>query len=276
MSSHQPLGIFDSGVGGLSIARAVHRLMPAESLLYIADSRHAPYGDKPLEFILQRALTLTDYLVGQGAKAIVVACNTATLATVHRLREHFALPIIGVEPGVKPAVLGSRSGVVGVLATRATVASPGTRDLIRRFAGERRVLLQPCPGLAERVERLELDSPDTRALVRRYLTPLLAAGVDTLVLGCTHYPFLTPLIADEAGPGVELIDTADAVARQVQRRLLQRGDLNPPGCCASVRLLSSHADPAAQALLRSLWGRHAQVAALDETCCLAPALTAPA
>ncbi|WP_205600008.1 glutamate racemase, partial [Arhodomonas sp. KWT] len=138
MQSEQPIGIFDSGVGGLSIARGIRGLLPAEDVLYIADSRHAPYGDKPHDFILSRSMALTAYLVEQGAKAVVVACNTVTLATIRALRERFEVPIVGVEPGVKPAVLASRSGVIGVLATASTVASPGIRSLIGRFSAGKR------------------------------------------------------------------------------------------------------------------------------------------
>lgn len=266
MQSEQPIGIFDSGVGGLSIARGIRGLLPAEDVLYIADSRHAPYGDKSHDFILARSMALTAYLVEQGAKAVVVACNTVTLATIRALRERFEVPIVGVEPGVKPAVLASRSGVIGVLATASTVASPGIRSLVGRFSAGKCVLLQPCPGLADQVERLALDAPETRSLVSRYLAPLIDAGVDTLVLGCTHYPFLTPLIRERVGPEVEIIETGEAVAREVRRRLavdgLLRDDVSAAG--AGSWLFTSATEAGAERTLAALWPFPAAIAALPE------------
>lgn len=264
MQSEQPIGIFDAGVGGLSIARSIRALLPAEEVLYVADSRHAPYGDKPYEFIVARSMALTAYLVEQGAKAVVVACNTVTLATIRALRERFEVPIVGVEPGVKPAVRASRSGVIGVLATVSTVASPGIRSLIGRFSAGKRVLLQPCPGLADQVERLALDTPQTRALVARYLEALTEAGVDTLVLGCTHYPFLMPLIRERVGPDVDIIETGEAVAREVRRRLACDGLLrdDESGSAPGSRLLTSATEAGTQRVLAALWPYPAAISVL--------------
>lgn len=214
-----PIGIFDSGVGGLSVLRHIQEELPHENLLYVADSAHAPYGGKSPQEIQARSLALTEFLVGQGAKAIVVACNTATAAAIRSLRERFALPVIGMEPAVKPAVAATRSGVVGVLATTGTLKSAQFAALLENYGKDVRVVTQGCPGLVEHVERGELDTPETREDVRRYIAPLLAAGADTLVLGCTHYPFLKPVIVELTEGRVALIDTGAAVARQVRRRI---------------------------------------------------------
>ncbi len=214
-----PIGVFDSGVGGLSVLRHIRALLPHEDLLYIADSGNAPYGDKPPDWIRERSIALAGWLAGRGAKAIVIACNTATAAAAGALRERLALPVIGMEPAVKPAAAATKTGVVGVLATVGTLKSAQFAALLDRFAGGIEVVTQPCPGLVECVERGELDDPATQALVSRYVAPLLARGADTIVLGCTHYPFLRPLIAAAAGPQVALIETGGAVARQLERRL---------------------------------------------------------
>lgn len=214
-----PIGIFDSGVGGLSVLRHMRALLPHEDLLYIADSGNAPYGDKPPDWIRSRSIELTGWLLGSGAKAIVIACNTATAAAAAALRERHAVPVIGMEPAVKPAAAATKTGVVGVLATVGTLKSAQFAALLDRFAAGIEVVTQPCPGLVECVERGELDTPATQALVTSYVEPLLARGADTIVLGCTHYPFVQPLIAKIAGPAVTLIETGPAVARQLERRL---------------------------------------------------------
>lgn len=218
-SQHQPIGIFDSGVGGLSVYQAIRHALPDESLLYIADSRHAPYGERSSEFIVARATALTEYLVARGAKAVVVACNTATVIAVDVLRQRFSVPIIALEPAIKPAVAHTQSGIVGVLATRRTVESPSVARLCRDYAADAKVLLQACPGFVECVEQGDTDSPHTLALVAQHLAPLLQSGADTLVLGCTHYVYLRAAIAQVAGSHVRVLDSSEAVARQVMRRL---------------------------------------------------------
>ncbi|HRC72021.1 MAG TPA: glutamate racemase [Candidatus Competibacter sp.] len=219
MEPGQPIGIFDSGVGGLSVFRRIRAGLPHETLLYVADSGHAPYGNKAVDFIIQRSVAISEFLLEQGAKAIVVACNTATAAAIARLRERFAVPVIGIEPALKPAVAATRSGVVGILATGNTVRSDKFAALLDQHGHRARVMVQPCPGLADCVEDGDLNGPHPRALLENYLQPLLAQGADTLVLGCTHYPFLAPLIRHLAGPNVAVIDPSAAVARQVRRRL---------------------------------------------------------
>ena len=208
MSSEAPVGVFDSGVGGLSVLREIRARLPGESLLYVADSGHVPYGEKSPEYIRERCRQIADFFLEQGAKALVLACNTATAAAVAELRErHPGLPIVGMEPAVKPAAAATRSGTVGVLATTGTLKSARFAALLDRFAGDVRVITQPCPGLVECVEQGALDAPATRALLDAFVQPLLAAGCDTLILGCTHYPFLKPLLRQLVPAQVELIDT---------------------------------------------------------------------
>lgn len=222
-----PVGVFDSGVGGLSVLRELRRELPHEHFIYYADSGHCPYGGKPAVEIAARAFAITDELLAAGAKLIVVACNTATIAAVEQLRATYPLSFVGIEPAIKPAVRQTRSGVVGVLATGAALAGDKFLRLQAQHGDGVRVITQPCPGLVEFVERGELDGPALRALLRRYIEPLLRDGADTLVLGCTHYPFLRPLIAEIAGPAVTLLDTGAAVARQA-RRVLEREALLAP------------------------------------------------
>ncbi len=215
-----PVGVFDSGVGGLSVLREIRHRLPAETLYYVADSGHAPYGDKTPAYVQARAEYIIDWLAQQGCKAVVVACNTVTGLSIQPLRERFTwLPIVAIEPAVKPAAQQTDSGVVGVLATRNTVQSAGLARLIAQHAHGVKVLPQACPGWVERVERGELDGPDTEAAVAEQVRPLLHAGADTLVLGCTHYPFLRATIERVAGPGVKVLDPAAAVARELERRL---------------------------------------------------------
>lgn len=251
--SQGPIGVFDSGVGGLSVLREIRRELPCEDLLYIADSAHAPYGDKPVEFIEARAATIADWLLEHGAKAIVVACNTASGAAAQRLRARIGQPVVAMEPAVKPAVACSRSGVVGVLATRQTLASHSFHTLVQRVGQGADILAQPCPGLVEQVERGEFDSALTRALVTQYVTPLLAQGADTLVLGCTHYPHLRPLIESCAGERVSILDSGAAVARQVRRRLSAANLLAPDTQIGRVRVWTTRDMEANRALLARLW-----------------------
>lgn len=234
-----PVGVFDSGVGGLSVLRHVRDLLPAEALLYVADHAWCPYGPRPDGEIRERAGVLTDWLVRQGAKAVVVACNTATAVAVAELRRRHepAIPIIGMEPAVKPAAAATRNGIVGVLATAGTLASTRYSALLARFAADIEVVSRPSPELVALVEAGDIDSPLARARVAHCLAPLLAAGADTVILGCTHFPPLRPLIEEQAGPTVAVIDTGSAVARQLQRRLGPLGLLRVPGELGSVRVL---------------------------------------
>jgi glutamate racemase len=259
MPSNAPIGVFDSGVGGLSVLREIRGLLPAESLLYVADSGHVPYGEKSPEFIRERCRVLADFLLGQGAKALVLACNTATVAGVAELRELYPqLPIIGMEPAVKPAAAATRTGVVGVLATTGTLKSAKFAGLLDRFASNVRVITQPCPGLVERIETGELDSAATRELLQGFVAPLLAEGCDTLILGCTHYPFIKPLLYTLVPEMVSLIDTGAAVARQLQRLLEARG-LRAAGPAQPAQFWTSASPLAMQQVLPLLWGEAALV-----------------
>ncbi|QXH50781.1 glutamate racemase [Pseudomonas fakonensis] len=237
-----PVGVMDSGVGGLSVLAEIQRLLPNESLLYVADSGHVPYGEKTPDYIRQRLRHIAGFFHQQGAKAMVLACNTATVAAVADLRERYPhWPLVGMEPAVKPAAAATRSGVVGVLATTGTLQSAKFAALLDRFASDVQVITQPCPGLVERIEAGDLASPMLRELLAGYLQPLLAAGCDTVILGCTHYPFLRPLLAGMVPAEVAIIDTGAAVARQLQRLLGARG-LLAEGPARATRFWSS-ADP---------------------------------
>jgi glutamate racemase len=254
MNPSAPVGVFDSGVGGLSVLREMRALMPALDLLYVSDARFLPYGDKPEPFVLARSLAIADFLVARGARALVVACNTATAAAVPALRARHGVPVVGIEPAVKPAAAATRSGIVGILATSSTLQSRRYAELLERFGGFVRVIGQPCSGLVERVEAGDLDGPQTRALLERYLQPLLDAGADTLVLGCTHYPFLRPLIEHLAGPDVRVVDPSGAVARRVQEVL---GEAT--GGAGSLRAFTTGDAAAQSALFSQLLGTQVTV-----------------
>lgn len=256
-----PIGVFDSGVGGLSVLRELVRRLPQEHFLYVADSAHCPYGSKTTVEIIERACTLTDFLLARGAKLIVVACNTATIAAVEYLRANYSVSFVGMEPAVKPAVAATKTGVVGVLATAVTLAGDKLQRLIERHAGSVRVLTQPAPGLPEKVEAGELNTPETRRLVERYTTPLVAAGADVIVLGSTHYPFLRPLIQGVVGPGVRLLDTGEAVARRVEAVLVQEGLRNRTGT-GGVEFFTSGAVAHLEMVGGRLWGAPIAASAL--------------
>lgn len=260
-----PIGVFDSGAGGLSVLRQIHALLPNESLLYAADTAHIPYGDKTPAYVRERVNHVAESLVGLGAKALVVACNTATAAAVESLRQRFAMPVIGMEPGVKPAVEHSKSGVVGILATEGMVRSNRMADLVQRFARDREVIIQPCPGLVEQVERHALHTPETVRLLQGYLAPIIERGADTLVLGCTHYPFLLPAITRLLGSSVRVIDTAPAIARQLHTQLHQAGLLNETAGMGRLRFFSSGDVLAQTALFSRLWGSSVRVESLAQS-----------
>ena len=220
MSNSDPIGVFDSGIGGLSVLSKIRTHMPAEQLVYIADTAYVPYGNKSEYEIQRRAELICQYFTDQHrVKAIVIACNTATAAAVMYLRERFTIPVIGMEPGLKPAVEQSVAGVVGILATENTLNSEKFTHLLNRFGEQAEVITQQCSGLVERIELGDFSGPETRKLVEYYLSPLLAKGVDRIVLGCTHYPFIKPLIEEVAGQAVQVIETSDAVARHLKNRL---------------------------------------------------------
>lgn len=249
----QAIGVFDSGVGGLSVLKHIHAHLPYENLLYFADSLHAPYGNKTPEFIIDRATYIADFLIEQGVKALVVACNTATAAAISHLRHNYALPIIGMEPAVKPAAAATKTGVVGVLATVGTLKSAQFAALLEHYGQNIEVVTQACHGLVECVERGELNAELTRRLVRQYVEPLLEAQADTIVLGCTHYPFVRDLIAEVAGDGVVLIDTGSAVARHLQQRLDEAKLLNSQNTRGQVSIWTNNVASHASEVIERLW-----------------------
>ncbi|WP_367155136.1 glutamate racemase [Methylomonas sp. HYX-M1] len=216
-----PIGVYDSGVGGLSVLRAIQAVLPGESFVYIADSGHAPYGNQGHAFLQARAHRIANFVVELGAKALVLACNTISVATAASLRSSYDLPIVAMEPAIKPATLNSHSRVVLVLATANTIQSASVARLCASFGQGVHIILQACPGLADQVERGELDSPATYALLEAYVKPGIAAGADTIVLGCTHYAFLAEQIGEVAGKHVQLLEPSVAVARQLAYRLEQ-------------------------------------------------------
>ena len=222
-----PIGVFDSGIGGLSVLKALQAALPHEDLIYLADNGHAPYGERDTKHVLERSRAITQYLVRQNIKALVVACNTATAAAIDRLRtEHPNLPIIGVEPALKPAVALSKTGRIGVMATRSTLASARFQVLLAAQAGAAEFVLQPCDGLADAIERgasiqnateiIALCASNTRAMG---IFGTQSGQIDTLVLGCTHYPFVSDHLQALVGPDVTLVENGEAVARQTLRRL---------------------------------------------------------
>ncbi len=250
-----PVGVFDSGVGGLSVLRDLARQCPAQPLIYLADQAHTPYGDRSLTEIRNLTEGITEFLLAEGAGLIVIACNTASAAALHWLRCRFPdVPFVGMEPAVKPAAERTRSGHVGVIATSATFQGELFASLLDRFAADVTVHTQACPELVPLIEAGELTSGRTREALKGYLAPLLAAGIDELVLGCTHYPFLRPLIQDLAGPGVEIIDPAPAVARQVERVLTQHGWLAAGRPPAVHRLFTTGDRARFEAALQTLLG----------------------
>jgi glutamate racemase len=214
------VGVFDSGVGGLSVLKALHAQLPSHELLYVADSAHAPYGERTDGYISERTHRVASHLLAEGAQLLVIACNTATAVAAASLRARWPqVPIVAVEPGIKPAVALTRNGHIGVMATPATLRSDKFKHLLTAHGTGIAVHLQPCPGLAGQIERGLLDEPALLGLIDQFSAPLKAAGVDTVVLGCTHYPFVHDQIQRAFGDGVILVDTADAVARQAARRL---------------------------------------------------------
>jgi len=212
------IGVFDSGLGGLSVLAALVEALPQADFAYFADTAHVPYGNKSEAQIQCRVLAIGDYLAAQGCELLVVACNTATAAAVQALRAaHPGLPVVGIEPGIKPAAQDSVSGRIAVLVTEATANSQRLKHLIRDHAGQVEVFVEPCPGWATHVEMLQLDDPALATDVRARIEPLLELGVDRIVLGCTHYSFLAPLLREVVGTRAQLVDVAAAVARQTQR-----------------------------------------------------------
>lgn len=255
MRSFNPIGIFDSGVGGLSVLRAIRELMPDENVIFFGDQAHVPYGPRPLEEVRAFAEGITRWLLEEGAKLIVVACNTASAAALKHLRETFpAMKFVGMEPAVKPAAETTRTGVVGVLATPATFQGALYASVVERFANGVQLLPNTCPGLVQEIEKGNLEGEETRRIVEAALLPMLEKNIDTVVLGCTHYPFVIPLIEKIVGGAVRVIDPAPAVAKQAEHLLEAAGTRNRSGQRGLVRFYTSGDAAQFEALLPKLWG----------------------
>ena len=236
----RPIGIFDSGVGGLSVLRAIHHQMPTEDILYFGDQDHVPYGPRPMKEVREFSIAITRFLLGLESKIIIVACNTASAAALHTLRKKFTkVSFVGMEPAIKPAAEITRTGVVGVLATPATFQGELYASVVERFAGNVTLLQDTCPGLVQQIEKGQLEGSETRTILESALRPMQARGIDTVVLGCTHYPFVIPMIQNIVGPDVRVIDPAPAVARQAARLLDSYGIRTSSPKVGQLRFITS-------------------------------------
>ena len=216
--NNQPIGIFDSGVGGTSIWKAIHQLLPTEKTIYLADSAHAPYGQKSTQEIIELSMKNTDYLLAMNCKLIVVACNTATTNAIQELRAKYEIPFIGIEPAIKPAVMHSKTQIIGILATQGTLNSELFHKTTEKYQ-DTKIIEQVGHGLVQLIENGDINSPEMTKLLETYLTPMIAANIDILVLGCSHYPYLIPQIKSMLPEHIQIIDSGEAVARQTQNIL---------------------------------------------------------
>jgi len=261
VSDQAPVGIFDSGIGGLTVLRELRALLPGASFLYLADQAWVPYGERTLQEVRERSIRVVEELLGRGAVLVVVACNSASAAALHPLRARFpGTPFVGMEPAVKPAAALTGRGVVGVLATDATFQGVLYASVVDRHAGGVRIVEQAGAGLVDLIERGEIAGPEVRRLLTAYLEPMQREGIDTLVLGCTHYPFLIPVIEEILGAGVRLVDPSAAVARQVARLL---GRPRPAGTVGSVEYFTTGDAATFTAQLRRLVGGDPQIHGIE-------------
>lgn len=247
--------------------REIRQHLPSENLIYVADSGYAPYGNRSTNFIENRATAIANFLLDAKAKAMVVACNTVTVVAVNRLRSWCPVPIIAIEPAIKPAANTTRSGVIGVLATTRTIASPSVSRLCAMYGNNVEVILQPCPGLVEQVERAELATLSTRSMLTDYLAPLIDKGADTIVLGCTHYPFLGQMIREVTGPDIAIVDPAAPVARELARQLATRQLSAPSGSFGKEYFFASGSLAHVQWVTSTLWGKQVEVHGLPKDYC---------
>jgi len=259
-STKNPIGVFDSGVGGLSVLRAMRALMPAENMIYVGDQGHVPYGPRPMGEIQKFSEGITRFLLEQNSKLVVVACNTASAAALTYLRGQFPdVSFVGMEPAVKPAAEITKTGKVGVLATPATFQGALYASVVERFGAGVELFQNTCPGLVGQIEKGELNTNDTRIILEDALLPMLEKNIDTVVLGCTHYPFVIPLIEQIAGDHVRVIDPAPSVARQAKRLLEAGGNMNQGGEISDVRFFTSGDSDSMKSLLPLLLGMDADV-----------------
>lgn len=258
------IGIFDSGVGGLAVYRAARKLLPHQAFVYVADSGFAPYGSRESAYITRRVTEIADALVNNGAKALVVACNTATVTTVTALRAKHSLPIIGIEPAIKPAAAASRNGRIVVLTTQRTAESAAVAQLCVRYGAHVQIILQPCPGLADQVESGNIDGDEVKKMLRQYLAPAISLTSDVVVLGCTHFTFLTDQIQNLAGPQATIIEPSEAVARQLAHRLSSSQMTSANQAQATEAFYTTATSPSAVGdVMSKLLGRRIEVLAAN-------------
>ena len=254
-AAQSPIGIFDSGVGGLSVLRAIRQQMQEEDVIYFGDQGHVPYGPRPMEQIQMFSEEITSFLLNKGSKLIIVACNTASAAALRYLRKRFPkTPFVGMEPAVKPAAEHTQTGKVGVLATPATFQGELYASVVERFGAGVELLQHTCPGLVAQIEKGELDTPPTHAILKEALSPMIEKGIDTVVLGCTHYPFVIPLIQQIVGEKVRVIDPAPAVARQARHLLETGGMMKSSGVRGEVQFFTTGDPFVMQSMLPTLFG----------------------
>ena len=253
-SQNNPIGVIDSGVGGISVLKCIRAHLPHENLIYVADSKFAPYGEKANEEITRRVLTAFDFLNKQEVKSVVVACNTATAASIQTVRDKFNYPIIGMEPAVKPASLMSKNKVVGVLATSGTLLSAKFSALLEHHSNDIHFITQPCFGLVELVEKGDLESSALTALLKKYIDPLLKEDIDTLVLGCTHYSFIKPAIQKLMPDYIKIVETGDAVANYLNHVLIEKHLLNQNTVLGTTDFWTNSLDQNAGNVIAKLWG----------------------
>src|SRR5215208_1154335 len=255
-----PIGVFDSGLGGISVLRAIREKLPEEPVIYFGDQGHIPYGPRPMEQIRIFSETITRFLLEREAKILVVACNTASAASLKYLREKFpAVPFVGMEPAVKPAAEHTHTGKVGVLATPATFQGALYASVVERFANGVELFQDTCPGLVQQVEQGNLIGEETRQILENALLPMLEKNIDTVVLGCTHYPFVIPLMQQIVGESVRVIDPAPAVAKQTGRLLESRGARNKAGVRGNLRIYTSGDSEVLKFLLPALLGENGDI-----------------
>lgn len=258
------IGIFDSGLGGLSVAREVQKILPGEDILYVGDCQNAPYGDQTEAFVIDRVLKIADFFVKHNAKAIVIACNTATAAAIDLLRTKVSIPVIGVEPAIKPAILHTKTGSVGVMATTRTISSARYQKLLTTYNPDNKinVVSMKCSGLMNCVENGAWNSPETLALIDKYTRPIKEANADFVVLGCTHYPFLKTQISQALGNKVTVYDPSPAVAKQVFSQLEKRGSL-ALSHQGTVRFLITGLTSKTSQIINLLWGKPVEAKDLE-------------
>jgi glutamate racemase len=257
-----PIGVFDSGLGGLSVVRQLWSELPRESIIYAADSRYCPYGERTIEQIRERSLVIVDFLVRQGVKLVITACNTASAASIEILRERFSVPIVAMEPAVKPAVALTRTGKIAVLATPSTARSARLQNLIARYGEGLDIRAIGVPGLADCIEGGDFDGPTTRRLVEPYVRDQVVDGADVIVLGCTHYPFADAAIRGAAGTEVRVVDSGNAVARRARDVLMQQGLLSGIGREPELTMVTTGHPEAVEPVVERMLARRVAVASI--------------